>query len=70
MQGELSIDGPPAHEVETSREFLNWYRRLIQFRAGAGVQAIGERLELLGIVLPSAGHTLRQVLAEAAVETS
>jgi hypothetical protein len=70
MQGEPSIDGPPAHEVETSREFLNWYRRLIQFRAGAGVQAIGERLELLGIVLPSAGRTLRQILDQAAVDAA
>lgn len=70
MQGELSIDEPPANEAETSREFLNWYRRLIQFRAGAGVQAIGERLELLGIVLPSAGRTLRQILEQAAVEAA
>src|SRR5690606_12360508 len=70
MQGELSIEEPPANEAETSREFLNWYRRLIQFRAGAGVQAIGERLELLGIVLPSAGRTLRQILEQAAVEAA
>lgn len=70
MQGELSIDEPPANEAEVSREFLNWYRRLIQFRAGEAVQAISERLELLGIVLPSAGQTLRQILEQAAVETA
>jgi tetratricopeptide (TPR) repeat protein len=70
MQGEFSIDGPPANEPETSREFLSWYRRLIGCQALEGVQAVGERLESLRLVLPSAAVALRRVLDEAAVEAA
>jgi tetratricopeptide (TPR) repeat protein len=67
MQGEFSIGIPPENETETSREFLNWYRRLITHRSIEGVQVIGERLPMLFTVLPSAARSLGQVLEEAAV---
>lgn len=70
MQGEFTIGGPPGNEVETSQEFLNWYRRLVNFRAAEGVQAVGERLEYLATVLPSAARTLNRVLEQAAAEAA
>ncbi|MBI1178019.1 glycosyltransferase [bacterium] len=70
MQGEFSIDGPPENEAETSQEFLNWYRRLVNYGAAEGVQAVGERLEYLATVLPSAARTLNRVLEQAAVEAA
>jgi len=70
MQGEFSIDGPPANEAQTSQEFLNWYRRMVAFRAAEGVAAAGERLEMLATVLPSAARALRHVLEQAAIEAA
>ena len=70
MQGEFSLDGPPANEPETSREFLSWFRRLIGYQAVDCVQAVGERLELLRLVLPSAADSLSRILDEAAVEAA
>jgi hypothetical protein len=70
MQGEFSFEQPPDQERETSQEFLNWYRRLVEYRAFEGVQAIGERLELLANILPTAAQTLAQILEQAAVEAA
>ena len=70
MQGEFSIDGPPANEAEVSQEFLNWYRRLIQFRAADGVATVGERLEMLALVLPSAARALDKLLEQVGIEAA
>ena len=70
MQGEFSIDGPPANEAEVSQEFLNWYRRLIQFRAADGVATVGERLEMLALVLPSAARALGKLMEQVGIEAA
>ena len=70
MQGEFSIDGPPANEAEVSQEFLNWYRRLIQFRAAEGVATVGERLEMLALVLPSAARALGKLMEQVGIEAA
>jgi len=70
MQAKLSLDALPVSEAEVSQEFLNWYRRLVVFRAAEGVSAIGERLAILSTLLPSAARVLGQVLDQVAGEAA
>ncbi len=57
----------PRDENESSlasRAFVDWYRKLAQFGARDVVQAINERSEQLGLVLPEAARIVDSVLAE------
>ncbi|MCX8156993.1 MAG: glycosyltransferase [Verrucomicrobiae bacterium] len=56
---------PPEKEVFVSREFIGWYRRLIDCRGAAALQQVNQRLETLATVLPSAARLLQAALAEA-----
>ena len=55
----------PADELEVSREFVKWYRKLIQFQAESTVMRINGRLPQLFAVLPSAAQFVQQVAAAA-----
>jgi tetratricopeptide (TPR) repeat protein len=52
-------------EVTVSREFLQWYRRLVQFQAEGVVIRINARLPELAAVLPGAAAVIQKVAAEA-----
>jgi GT2 family glycosyltransferase/tetratricopeptide (TPR) repeat protein len=54
-----------AEAEAVSREFLKWYRRLLEFNAGATVRAIGGRLDALRAALPAAAQVVQAALAEA-----
>ncbi|WCJ58178.1 glycosyltransferase [Fontisphaera persica] len=67
---ELALSQPPAalapeKEMQVSREFVGWYRRLIDSRGAAALQQVNQRLEHLAAVLPSAARLLQAALAEA-----
>ena len=55
----------PVDELEVSREFVKWYRKLIQFQAESTVMRINGRLPQLSAVLPSAAQFVEQVTAAA-----
>lgn len=56
----------PVADTETTREFLVWYRRLVQWQASGVVGALNEALPRIEVSLPKAGAVIRSVLAEAA----
>jgi tetratricopeptide (TPR) repeat protein len=57
---------PPTHrEAHISREFLQWYRRLIKFNGRPAIEAVNARIESLQSRLPSVAHLLREALAQA-----
>lgn len=59
------VSPPPAHlEGAVSREFLNWYQRLVQFNARAALEELNRRVGALACVLPSAARLLAAALAE------
>ncbi len=58
----LAHAGPD--EVQTSRAFLEWYRRLIAVGAAAQVACLNSRRDRLRQVLPSASRVLDAVVAE------
>lgn len=55
-----------AHEPVVSREFLGWYRRLIEVNAGALVLQLNARLASIASILPTAAQSLSSAMAEAA----
>lgn len=65
------VQGGPCSPVRApepllSREFVQWYRILLDYRAEAVLGLIHSRLGRLAEVLPTASHLLEQALAEAA----
>jgi FkbM family methyltransferase len=57
---------PPTHrEAHISREFLQWYQRLIKFNGRPAIEAVNSRIESLQSRLPSVAHMLREALAQA-----
>ena len=69
LQGDCRRHFPPALEKAVSQEFIQWYRRLLKFKAHATVKHINEKLGELQTVLPAAVNTLGAAMkqAEAAV---
>ncbi|MBI3416683.1 MAG: glycosyltransferase [Verrucomicrobia bacterium] len=65
LNGNVGKLAPPANEIETSQEFLKWYRRLIETNAGTVIRALNERLADLRRILPTAASCLDEALAEA-----
>jgi tetratricopeptide (TPR) repeat protein len=61
---------PSADEPAVSREFINWYRQLVQFGAAALVRQLNNSLPVLGAVLPSAAATLAVVVEHVGVSTA
>jgi hypothetical protein len=59
---------PCAREAAVSREFLQWYQRLVALGAENLVRTINGRMNLLRQVLPSAGQALHHALQLAAQE--
>ena len=59
--------GPGEDELATSRAFVEWYQKLIAFRAKPLLDTINARLEPLAGPLPSAAEMLRAALSDAAV---
>lgn len=55
-----------ANEPQVSREFLVWYRRLIDANAGEVVLQLNARLPIIARVLPTAAQSLSSAMAEAA----
>lgn len=55
-----------ANEAQVSREFLVWYRRLIDANAGEQVLQLNARLAAIARVLPTAAQSLSTAMAEAA----
>ncbi len=58
-------DGVPlvnGNEIAVSREFIAWYRRLLQYQAVEVINAVHGRLPGLRQVLPTAGQLLEQVV--------
>ncbi|MEI8040398.1 MAG: glycosyltransferase [Verrucomicrobiota bacterium] len=70
VAGENQFSPAPAAEVAVSREFVNWYQRLLRFNAQPTVEALNARVEGLQRVLPSAAGILTSALAEASAEIS
>jgi hypothetical protein len=54
-------------DTETTREFLVWYRRLVQWQASGVILSLNEALPQIELSVPKAGAVIRSVLAEAAV---
>ena len=52
LAGEYSREFTPADEVLVSREFLQWYRRLIAAGAHSSVNLLHERMDQVRAVLP------------------
>jgi len=57
-------------ETLVSREFMNWYKRLVAAGAGNVVEGINERVPTLNAVLPSAASALASVLEMAELVTA
>jgi tetratricopeptide (TPR) repeat protein len=57
----------PVTDTETTREFLIWYRRLVQWQASGVILSLNEALPQIELSVPKAGAVIRSVLAEAAV---
>ncbi len=57
----------PVTDAETTREFLAWYRRLVQWQASGVVHSLNEALPQIEVSVPQAGAVIRSVLVEAAV---
>lgn len=60
-----SAPAVPVTDTETTREFLVWYRRLVQWQATGLVNALNEVLPQIEKFVPKAGAVIRSVLAEA-----
>ncbi|HEY1171408.1 MAG TPA: glycosyltransferase family 29 protein [Verrucomicrobiae bacterium] len=58
------------HQELVSREFIQWYRRLVEAQALDTVEKINRRLEHLETVLPSAAQALTAVLQVAEVTSA
>jgi tetratricopeptide (TPR) repeat protein len=65
LADEAASPLPAALEPDASREFLRWYRQLLQIGAADFVQQMHTRLKTLSPVLPSASAVLDAVLHEA-----
>jgi hypothetical protein len=64
---EAAVAGRPANDAEentTSRAFVEWYRRLVNFGANEIINRLNGRVEAVRAVLPSAAGVLDVVLAE------
>jgi tetratricopeptide (TPR) repeat protein len=57
-------------EAVVSREFIRWYRRLIEFRAETLLLKLNARVPELRVCLPSAAQLLTAAMAEAAPATN
>lgn len=55
-----------ADELLTSREFINWYQRLLKLQLRPLLERVNERLEKLGRALPTAARMIEGALAEPA----
>ena len=65
LAGDASPPLPvPADEPAVSRAFLEWYRRLIAFGAGATVQRVHDQLGALNRSLPTAAGVVAGVMAQ------
>ena len=58
-----------ADESLTSREFINWYQRLIKLQSRPLIERVNEQLEKLGRALPTAAKMIESALAESAVNS-
>jgi tetratricopeptide (TPR) repeat protein len=54
-------------EAQTSREFLKWYQRVIQFNGLPTIEAINARIDSLQSRLPTVAHILHEALVQAGV---
>jgi len=66
LAGEINCRFAPAEEALVSREFLKWYRALIQAGASSLVVRLNERMDDLRAVLPSFFKVWQSAVAEAA----
>ena len=57
----------PVTDSETTREFLGWYRRLVEWQAAGVVGSLNDALPRIEASVPRAGAVIRSVLAEATV---
>jgi GT2 family glycosyltransferase/tetratricopeptide (TPR) repeat protein len=67
---ELALGSSPgvwsgSQEKRVSHEFLNWYRRLLQFGCKETITAINARVDALKTVLPTVGRILEAAVTEA-----
>jgi hypothetical protein len=56
---------PAEKEALVSREFMGWYRRLIECRGASALPLVNQRLEALAQVLPTAARLLQLALEAA-----
>ncbi len=54
----------PAEEAAVSKEFIQWFRRLLTFEARETIQQLNERVASLRATLPTAAAILDNVVAE------
>ncbi len=55
----------PAEEMAISREFVNWYRKLLNYRAQNLVRRINDNIEALVPILPTAAGVVKAALTSA-----
>ena len=69
LANQGSADTPDAAEQSVSKEFLLWYRRLIQYEARAVVAQLNKQLHVLAAILPTAHGTIQKAIREAEGES-
>ena len=70
VEGGISQTLEPRAETLVSREFMNWYKRLVAAQAVILVERINDRIGVLQGVLPTAAGTLASVLNLAEVSVT
>lgn len=60
-------EGPD--ESQTSREFINWYQRLLKLQSRPMLERVNEQLEKLARALPTAAKMIEAALAEPSVSS-
>jgi len=57
-----------AQELATSRAFIQWYQKLLAYRAGETMTGVNAQISKLGNALPTAAKILEAAMAEADAE--
>jgi len=57
--------GVSGQELATSRAFIQWYQKLLAYRAGETMTGVNAQISKLGNALPTAAKILEAAMAEA-----
>jgi len=66
IESEISVaPADEAQELATSRAFIQWYQKLLAYRAGETMTGVNAQISKLGNALPTAAKILEAAMAEA-----